>query len=159
MFKVGPVRNIEKVQAFLRKVPHGTKKAAILAILVYLVGNKEHGFRHDNPYKQTTRKKVYGKQWESDAQRRYVMAAIRSGEIVLGRRSPNPTDASKGYGYKLTNGGYGGRITNPAPGAYWSRMWGGWKNWRTATEVIDNNIKGALRSATAKVNAVLRSLR
>ena len=156
MFTSGPIRNFENVQAFLKDLPHGTKRAAIIALAEYLVGNESHGFSHDDPYKQTTRKAVYGKTFESDAQRRYVMAAIRDGRIKIGVRNPDPTKASRSYGYKLTNNGYGATITNAESGAYWTRVWRGWKNWRETSKVIGDNINGALKHAMAAVNDVLR---
>ena len=156
MFTSGPIRNFEKVQAFLKDLPYGTKRAAIIALAEYFVGNERHGFSHDDPYKQTTRKAVYGKTFESDAQRRFVMAAIRDGRIKIGQRNPNPTNASRSYGYKLTNNGYGATITNEAPGAHWTRVWRGWKNWRETSKVIGDNINGALKHAMAAVNDVLR---
>ena len=155
MFRFGPLRNYKPVAAMLKRIPHGSKKEAVIGIAEYLVGNEQHGFRKDDSYRQTTRAAVYGKQWQSDAQRRYVMAAIRSGEIVLGQRKNTPTDASRGYGYKLTYGGYGATITNDKEGAYWTRIWGGWKNWKNAGEVVTNNIKGAMRHAVARVNRIL----
>jgi hypothetical protein len=156
MFKFGPIRNLDRVIAYLKTVPHGTKRAAIKAIAEYLVGNQRHGFRHDDPYRKTTRAAVYGKQWESDAQRAYVMARIREGIIVLGQRARTPTDASKGYEVKYTQGGYNATITNSQPGAHWTRVWEGWRNWRPAMKVVQDNIKGALRSAVSAVNAELR---
>lgn len=156
MFRFGPIRNLDRVIAYLKTVPHGTKRAAVKAIAEYLVGNERHGFRHDDPYRRTTRAAVYGRQWESDAQRAYVMARIREGSIKLGQRARMPTDASKGYGYKLTHGGYGATITNSTEGAYWTRVWEGWKNWRPAMKVVQDNMKGAIRHAVAAVNAALR---
>jgi len=155
MFKAGPIRNLKKVQDYLKKTPRGTIKTVIVALVEYIIGNEKRGLRHDDPYKQTTRKKVYGRTFESDKQRKYVMAAIADGRIKIGQRKNNPTNASKGYGYKLTNNGYNATITNESEGAYWSRGWGGWKNWRNVAKVINANIKGALRHATAEVNKVL----
>ena len=168
MFKAGPIRNLKKVQDYLKKKPRGTIKTVIVAITEYIIGNKRHGLRHDDPYKQTTRKKVYGgghgtfsngaplpDGFYSEEQFRYVMAAIADGRIKIGQRKKTPTNASKGYDYKLTNNGYNATITNESEGAYWSRGWGGWKNWRNTAKVINANIKGALRNATAEVNKVL----
>lgn len=152
-----PIRNLDKVQAFLDTVPHGTKRQAIEAIAKYLVGDSRHGFKHDDPYVQTTRKAVYGRQWESDKQRRYVMARIRSGEIKLGQRQRSPTRQSQGYGYRKTNSGYGATIYNTQPSAFWTRVWGKWPKWRNTEKVIKDNIKGALRSGATAVNKWLRA--
>ena len=156
MFKFGPVRNIDKVNAYLKKVPRGTIPEAIEGVAEYIVGDSRHGLKHDDPYKQTTRKRVYGQTFKSDAQRKYVMAAIKSGEIKIGVRTPNPTEASSGYKHKMTNNGYNASISNEKPGAYWTRVWRGWTNWRSTNKVVSDNIKGALRHATARVNKWLR---
>jgi hypothetical protein len=151
MIKIGKITGDKKVEALLKKLPKKFRRLFTSAFAEYLVGNQQHGFRHDDPYRQTTRAAVYGRQWESDAQRRYVMGAIARGEIKLGRRQHVPTEASKGYGYKIINDGYGAMITNRTPGAYWTRIWRGWKNWRDAMAVVNANIKGALRHAASKV--------
>lgn len=87
------------------------------------------------------------------------MAAIASGEIVIGRRRNSPTNASQAYGYKITNGGYGAVIENESEGAYWSRKWGGWKNWKSSEKVISENIKGALSNARKMINWYLKNLK
>jgi len=149
------VRNIGIVQAFLKTVPPGVKRESSKAVAEYIVGDAGHGLSHDDPYQQTTRARVYGQQWESDKQRKYVMAKIRSGEIVLGMRRNSPTKASQGYGVTETRNGY--VITNKEPGAYWTRRWNKWPRWKHTNEVIKNNIKGAMRHATAAVNRFLRT--
>lgn len=156
MLRRQPIRNIEKVQAFLKTVPRGGMKIAIIAVVEYIIGDDRHGLKHDDPYGQTTRQAVYGRSFESPEQQAYVMSRIKSGEIKTGQRQHVPTDASKGYGYKSTNDGYGATIENEKPSAYWSREWGGWKNWRSVIEVVNSNIKGAMRSATSKVNQYFR---
>jgi len=157
VIKFGPIKNIDKVVAFLRNLPRGTKREAVIGVAEYLVGDGSHGLSKDDPYRRTTRKAVYGRTFESDAQRRYVMGAIKRGEIVPGQRKYSPTRASEGYSYKLTSGGYGATITNTEEGAYWTRVWGGWKNWRSYDKVVRDNIKGAMRHAMKRVNDVLRS--
>ena len=154
--KIGPPKNIDSVLRHLKNLPYGTKREAVIGVAEHLVGDEQHGFSHDDPYRQTTRRKVYGQTFFSDAQRRKVMAMINNGEIVIGQRQNSPTEASGQYGYKLIRGGYGAVITNPSPGAYWTRIWGGWKNWRSATQVIHDNLAGAVRHALARVNRILR---
>ena len=125
----GGIQGIAKVKKYLAKVPHGTKKAAIYAIAEYIKGDERHGFSHDNPYRKTTRKAVYGRSFESDAQRRYVMWMIRNG-VWSGQRMRTPTDASDSYEIQITKGGYGANIISNSEGAYYTRIWRGWKTGR-----------------------------
>ena len=148
-------RNIDKVAAFIKSVPQGAKRAAAKAFSVYIIGNQRRGLSHDDPYKQTTRQAVYGRTWESDKQRRYVMAKIRSGEIVPGQRKYVPTKASGGYVNTETRDGY--TITNTQPGAFWSRVWAKWPKWRHVNKVVKDNMRGAMRAATSEVNKFLKS--
>jgi len=157
MISFGPIRNLKKVQDYIKSVPHGAKKEAVEAVTEYIIGDESHGLSHDDPYKQTTRKAVYGQTFESDAQRRYVMAAIKDGTIKIGKRNPDPTKAGQAYTAKYTNNGYNATIQNKQEGAYWTRIWGGWKNWRSYDKVIRDNIKGAMKHATARVNALLKA--
>lgn len=150
------VRNLDGVQAFLKSLPRGTMRIALAAFTEYAIGDDSHGLRKDEPYAQTTRKKVYGQTFESDKQRRYVMAALDDGRIKIGQRQQSPTDASQGYGWKETNNGYGAIITNTSPGAYWSRVWGGWKNWRSVPQVVADNMRGGIRHALAMVNVYIK---
>lgn len=151
------VRNEEKVQTFLKEVPRGTVKIGVEAIAEYIVGDSRHGLKHDDPYVQTTREAVYGRPFESDAQRKKVMAMINSGEIKIGQRNPDPTTSGQEWNYVLKNNGYNATLTNESEGAYWARGWGGWKNWRSVEKVISDNIAGALRHAGAKIAEYLRS--
>lgn len=159
MINFGPIKNIEKVRAFLQSAPHGTKRAAVIAVAEYLIGDESHGLAHDDPYKYVSIKQAYGG-FKSRAQQAKVMAMINSGEITPGQRAHIPTDQSQGYGYKLTGGGYGATIQNSSEGAYWTRIARpnmiALSNWRSYLQVVNSNIKGALRHATAKVNEVLR---
>lgn len=153
-----PIRGIDEVQEFIKQVPRGTTKIAIEETTKYIIGDSSHGLAHDEQYQQTTREAVYGQQWESDAQRGYVMARIRSGEIQLGQRQKSPTEQSTSYGYQLTNDGYGATITNSSEGAYWTRIWGGWKNWRPFGQVVTDNLRGAMRHTVAEINKYLRKI-
>jgi len=148
------VRNRREVAELIRTITKGSKRVATKAMAEYFVGNEHHGLAHDDPYKQTTRRRVYGQQWESDKQRKYVMAKIRSGEIVLGHRARKPTYASGGYAVKESRDGY--TIVNPRPSAFWSRVWAKWPRWRHYNKVLEDNMKGAMRAARWAVGKLLR---
>ena len=60
------------------------------AVADYLIGDEVtpgtyyHGLGHYPPYKYVSRKSAYGKTFQSDKQRRYIMARIREGSIEPG---------------------------------------------------------------------------
>jgi hypothetical protein len=162
-----PVRNIDKVQAFLREVPRGTVKPALNAIAVYLIGDERHGLRHSPPYKYVSRARAYGQ--VSDAppgyfswkQFRYVMAKIASGEITPG--VPQRTgETGAAYGYHETNNGYGVTIDNPKTSAYYTQHDTGQARqpalvgWRKVSKNIQDNIKGALHNGMLAINRWLK---
>ena len=153
------IRKVQEVNAFLKSLPRGTIRAALEAFAIYLIGDSRRGLKHDDPYKYVTRKKAYGRTFVSDAQRRYVMGAIARGEIRPGQRKNSPTKASGGYGHRETRGGYGQTITNKEPGGYWTRIGQPAQlklvGWRAIEKVISDNLKGAIRSATAAANKYL----
>ena len=112
------VRNLEAVQAFLKSLPHGGIKRVLEAMVIYFIGDASHGLVHYEPYKYITRKQAYGKTFESDKQRRYVMAKIRSGEITPGKENRTGVTAM-GWHYVILND-WQYRIVNPEKGAYLS---------------------------------------
>jgi hypothetical protein len=155
------VRGVDKVQAYLKSLPRGVLRVALKAIGTYIIGDGSHGLSHPDPYRYVSRKRAYGKTFQSDAQRRYVMAKIRSGEITPG--TPNRTGMStSAWTMRETNNGYGLSLRNPTPGAYYTRSDSGQARqpglvgWRKVSKVVADNIKGALRHANAAVAAFLR---
>lgn len=159
--RIGKIRGIDKVEAFLREVPRGAMRAAVYALAEYIVGDDSHGLAHDDPYKYVTRKQAYGETFQSEAQRRKVMAMISSGEITPGQRYQSPTEQSSGYEIQSTNQGYGATIKNSSEGAYWTRVAQpaqlAMVGWRSYIRVVEDNIKGAVRHALAEVNKWLRT--
>jgi hypothetical protein len=156
------VRGIEKVKAYLKTVPYGTVRVAVRAIGTYLIGDGSHGLSHPDPYKYVSRKSAYGVTFFSEAQRRYVMAAIKRGDITPGQE--NRTGAStSAWRMVETNGGYGMSLRNPTQGAYYTRDNEGQARqpakvgWRKVVTVVAANIAGAMRHANAEVKRWLKS--
>jgi hypothetical protein len=155
------VRGIEKVNEFLASVPRGGVKIALQAFTEYVIGNESHGLKRPEPYKYITRKVAYGETFSSDAQRAYVMAKIRSGDITPGRE--NRTGNSEDAWQHVAVSEYNYKITNPEPGAYWTRDDYGQANqpalvgWRKVSQVISDNFDGGVRAATARLNEWLKS--
>lgn len=160
------IRDDKQVKKALRDVARGTMRTAIVALTEYILGDKRHGLRHDDPYRFVSRAKAYGK--VSDApegyfswkQFRYV-AAITKGFTEFGRKR-NPTNSSESWGYKLQQGGYRAILTNDAPSTQWIRgdetqaAQPALVGWRKVSKVIADNINGAMRHMTAEIGKYLK---
>jgi hypothetical protein len=163
MIKVS-VRGVEQLQAFFKKIPVYTRKAAVLASAEYLMGDTNHGLKHYVSYKYVSRKAAYGKTFKSDKQRAYVMAKIRSGEIAPGSSHRSGALAA-GWNYKLQGGGYGASVYNSVPYAGYVMGDGTQANqprmvgWRMVADIVKTNIAGMMRAANQAVERALKGLR
>lgn len=152
------VRGVEQVQTYLKSLPRGVMRTALKAIAEYIVGDDSHGLKHNEVYKYVSRISAYGVSFFSDAQRRWYWA--NGGPAMIGN---NRTGASsEAWTYKEVNGGYGYKLQNPTEGAYWTRSDAqaaqpAKVGWRKVMAVVEDNIKGALRHANARVGEFLRS--
>lgn len=157
----GDLKDIDRITAYLKQVPHGTVRVGLRAIVEYIIGNGQHGLKHYGPYKYVARRKAYGQTFSSDKQRRYVMARIREGSIDPG--VPHRTGRTqRGYVAVESNGGYRQSIKNEEIGAYFTRDDNGQARlnalagWRKAAVVIASNLDGALRHAGAAISKFLK---
>ena len=147
MIKVS-IKNIDKVQAFLRSVPLGAKTRAGKALADYLVGDASHGLKHYASYKYVSYKSIGG--FVSDKQRRYVMKKIREGKIDPGY--PHRTGRFQ-RGWKVTGEPPRYVIKNEIPYSGYvvgdddqSRMHEK-IGWRKVTKNLADNIQGAMSRA------------
>lgn len=155
------VRGFERLNEWLKSLPRGGLQVALKAFVEYVIGNESHGLKHPEPYKYVSRKRAYGQTFQSDAQRAYVMAKIKSGEITPGveNRSGISTDS---WQYTMTTA-WQYTITNPEPGAYWTRDDTGQARqpalvgWRKVSKVIADNFAGGIRAATAALSRWLKN--
>lgn len=158
-FKVGPVRNLEKVQAYLKTVPRGAMRPAVKAFAIYVMGDEGHGLKHYEPYKYVSRAKAYGQTFQSEKQRRWFWA--NGGPDMIGDNRTGATAAA--WRVRETKGGYGATIDNPTAGAYFTRSDSGQAaqlglvGWRKTLRVVHDNMAGGIRAAVTAVNAFLRS--
>lgn len=151
---------VEETKKYLKEVPRGTVKTGLAAIAEWIIGTPKRGLKHYQAYKYITRKAAYGKTFVSDKQRRYVMAMIKEGRIDPG--APHRTGNTQRAWYaQPTNNGYAMTIGNKTKGAYYTRHDEGQARlnalagWRTVSDIISTNIKGALRHAGAKIKEYL----
>jgi hypothetical protein len=149
-------RGIPELVAKLKQIPYKAQKAASQAAAEYLVGNEEHGLKHYPAYKYVSPFKSYS----SDP----VKAAKQRGWIfthldLIG--NDNRTGAVRDAWKFKPTGANAYVITNDNPGVKWTMGTGrtrqneavGWRKWQ---EVIQSNVKGAIRAAQAAVNKILK---
>ena len=98
----------------IRTAPRMARGRMTKAAAVYLIGNGTHGLTHYPAYKYIRRDRAYGKTFASDAQRRFVMAGIRSGKIDPGY--PHRTGILQ-RGWYVSGDGAKATVKNDAPHA------------------------------------------
>ena len=152
------VRGIEKLEKFLKDLPHGGVKVALEAFVEYVVGNKSHGLRHDEPQKYVSRARAGYK--TSAAQIRYFFAVgilERVGNTIKLNRYKRTGETAAAWTYQMVNP-WKYKIVNPKAGAYWTRDEKGQTRQhelagrRRVSKVIADNMKGGIKSAVAALN-------
>jgi hypothetical protein len=160
------VRGLEKLKAFLKDLPRGTRIVAVRAFAEYMLGNKDRGLRHEPDWKFVSRADAYGK--VSDApdgyfswkQFRFVAAETEGFTKIPQDRTHEIANA---WTVKEKDSNWTSvKIENDANGAGW--VFGdnqarqpalvGWRKWR---DIISTNTKGALQAAQRAVNEWLKS--
>jgi hypothetical protein len=156
------IRGVEAVQAFLRAVPRGAVKVALQAFSEYILGNDQHGLRHNEPYKYVTRKAAYGVTFFTEKQRKWFFWALNTGQIDPGS-GKRTGETSKAWKAEPRNDGYRYTLTNNTPGGYYTRDDYGQARqpakvgWRKVSAVLTANYAGAIRAAVAAVKKYLQS--
>lgn len=156
------VRNVKAVQDFLKSVPRGAVRVAVQAFTEYVLGNDQHGLRHNEPYKYVTRKSAYGVSFFTEKQRRWFFWALNTGQIDPGS-GKRTGETSKAWKAEPRNDGYRYTITNNTAGGYYTRDDYGQARqpakvgWRKVSAVLTANYAGAIRAAVAAVKKYLQS--
>lgn len=165
------VKGDERVREFLRTVALGLKGRATRAVAQYLVGieglgdamssanltgGTSHGLAHYVPYRYVSLTQAYGENiWKtmSSKQRGYIFASMRDGRIDPG--VPHRTGEMQ-RNWEITGVAPRYRIVNETPWA--SYVMGEEQTnmfkligWRKASAVVQSNLAGAIRYATARV--------
>ena len=124
------VRGVEELNAFLKTVPHGTKRLAVEEISKYLRGDATHGLMYYPAYKYTG--------FKTPPKKKYTRTfRLRYGWMIVG------TD----YQRRLANNvPYARYVQGDPQSRYFSRS-----NWRTYTKVITDNMKGAMLRANQAI--------
>lgn len=151
------VRGLEEFKGYISSLQRNLRGKATEWISEWLIGNGSRGLKHYPPYKYVTRKSAYGQTFQSDRQRRYVMAKIREGSIDPGY--PHRTGRLQ-RGWVKTGSGVGTRIVNAEPHAFYVMDTKGQARqpakvgWRKVAEILASNIKGAVRHAESMIKTL-----
>jgi hypothetical protein len=151
------VTGVEEVKKFITELPRGVKAAAMRAIVTYIVGDKNHGLKHDVAYRYVSRKRAYPPTgWQSDKQRRYVMWAIKTGHIKIGRKN-TPTHYGQSWDWRQKDSKWDRTdITGRLPFDRFPSRHNRLAGWRHYMEVVNTNIKGAIAAGQRAVNDMLK---
>lgn len=143
----------------ISNLPSNVRGPAVLAASFYLVGDESHGLRHYVQYRYVTRAAAYGQTFSSDRQRRYVMAAIRRGEITPGVE--HRTGATRA-GWGVNPSGVKTTIVNSERGAFYTVGDPGQSRheamvgWRRLGLIVASNEKGMIAEAERVAQAIIR---
>lgn len=153
------VRKSEGLDEFISGLPRNVRGIASESVADYVIGNKQHGLKHEPNYTFVTRTRAYGQPFQKDKQRRWFFWAKDKGIIKPGQE--NRTHAVS-EGWRKEGEKTNVRIVNEAEGVDWvmgkkqaaQPRLAGWHNFMI---VIDSNMKGAIRQAYADVRAYITS--
>ena len=151
------VRGLEEFKGYIDSLQRNLRGKATEWVSDWLIGNGSRGLKHYPPYKYVTRKSAYGQTFQSDKQRRYVMARIADGTIDPG--APHRTGRLQ-RGWTRIGSGVRTRIVNEEPHALYVMDTQGQARqpakvgWRKVAEIISTNIRGAVRHAESMIKTL-----
>lgn len=155
------IRNVEKVQNYLKTLPRGVMRVALKAMSEWFIGDSQSGLKHPEPYKYVSRKSAYGVSFFTEKQRRWFWA--NGGPDMIGNNRTGKSADAWTYKPTETNKGYQFKLTNPTPGAYFTQDDYGQARqpakvgWKKVTAVVNNNMARAIKAANYAVNEYLKS--
>ena len=147
------VRGLDELEAFLKRMPHGTRGVAAESSTEYILGDDRHGAKHYPPYKRVTRKRAYGKTFQSDRQRRWFFANLNDGSLKIpytrtNKLRDNWEIIGSKYNPVIRNRlSYAKHVVGDGTQSKMSKLIG----WRTLSQIVDDNVRGAMRAANAAV--------
>src|SRR5687767_11609147 len=111
------VKNVAQVNGFLERIKRGAKGVVARAVAEYIIGDKSHGLKHDEPYRYVSRKGAYGVTFFTMKQQRAYFAKLKSGEIKV----PYIRSGKQSDGWHMEGAGTNIRIVNREESVQWTR--------------------------------------
>jgi len=147
-------RGIEEVKKFLQGLPYGAKVVVMRAFSEHIIGDENHGLKHEPQQVEHGEGNPY--QWQSEKQRKAFFASDGFGQGIPTKRTHEGVNS---WTMKVVDSNWtqvkieGGNIF--VQGNFQQR---GHKadGWKTYFELLASNTAGGLRHAHAKLNEWLR---
>jgi hypothetical protein len=153
------ITGVDEIKAFVKALPRGVKIVAMRAITTHILGDKQHGLRHEPSYKYVSRKSAYGFTFFTEKQRRWFWA--NGGPDMIGNnRTHNIAD---GWTMKESNSDWSRvSIANEVDGVGWvmgtqQARQPAKVGWRDYMKIIESNMAGAMRAGRAAVQDYINS--
>jgi len=162
--------NADKVAEYIKSLPRGIKAAAMRAISEYIIGNGQHGLKHDVAYKYVPRNRIpvatlitYGplkgkivRGYFSSKQYYYVTWALRTGRMKIGRKN-DPTKYSQSWRWEQKDSKWDRtQVQGKLPFDRFPSRHNMLAGWRHYLEVVQSNMKGAMQEAQRKVDEFIK---
>ena len=158
--------NAEKAIVYIKGIPEKVMSVGMSAIVKFIVGDEQHGLKHDVAYKYVSRKEAYGSTgatfengkpvpdgYFSAKQFRYVMAKLHSGEMKIGRKN-DPTHYGQSWEWKQVQNDY--YVTGNLPFDRFPANQNKLVGWRHYLKVVEANMKGAIKAVQKAVSDFLK---
>ena len=147
-------RGFDELKEYFSDLPRNLRGIASEAASDDLIGDGSRGLKRYPGYKHVTRRAAFGRPFQSDKQRRFVMAGIRSGRIDPGY--PHRTGNFQ-RSWHRTGSGVGSRVVGTLPHEDWPNRLAKKIGWREPMDIIMSNLAHAVRHAEAKIAAWIKA--
>lgn len=144
----------------ISNLPRNIRGPVTEAAAAYLIGTPTRGLKNYPAYAYVTRRAAYGQSFFSDAQRRLVMAKIRSGEITPG--FPKRTGRLQ-RSWTMVQSGVRTRIISSEPYAVYVVGDPGQSRheekvgWRKVGLIIASNERGMIQAAEQEAQRIIKA--
>lgn len=156
--RFNPILGLEEWKAFIKEIPQGVRVTFMRAFTTYIIGDKNHGLKHEPAYKYVSRKSAYGQTFVSEKQRRWFWA--NGGPDMIGNNRTH--EISNAWEMKVRDSSWTHvSVENGADGVGWVMGLGQARQpakvgWRDILKVIQDNMTGAMNAAQDAVNDWLK---